>query len=372
MKFVSACVVVLVLGACAEAPSTLVVIKGSGCIIVTFLQFSPDGRELARACGFGPIEMFETATYKKARTFRLEIDHTPELQGFAYSPDGKTIATARGHSGAVIWNAADPGRAVPSDGQPLRPFYGVDEVCALEMPLHVLEPNTASSDKFGSVLAISYSRDSNLVFTTHPNGHLKIWNTSTWTLQRELVVSEKGNRALSSVLTISPDGETFVIGDESGVLHYRSLAANAELRTLRPLDGTSRVASLLFSPDGKTLVATYRGAKVIDGSAIIWNTTDWTVHTESTYTSAAFSQDGKLLALGGPDIELIDTDSRRELRAIDLPQFTKAEVLPDAANDPDAAEKIPCSVQALAFSPDGKTLAVGCFEGTLRILKLVP
>jgi hypothetical protein len=50
---------------------------------VVFLEFSPDGRELARGCAFGPIEMFETADYKKARTFRPEIDYTPELTGFA-------------------------------------------------------------------------------------------------------------------------------------------------------------------------------------------------------------------------------------------------------------------------------------------------
>ena len=118
MKLDTAFLAVLLSGAFAQTSNAPLVVKGEGCFIVMFLEFSPDGGELARVCGFGPIEMFDTAAYKKARTFRPEIDYTPELTGFDYSPDGTTIATARGHSGAVIWNAADPGRPVPPDGKP--------------------------------------------------------------------------------------------------------------------------------------------------------------------------------------------------------------------------------------------------------------
>ena len=42
---------------------------------------------------------------------------------------------------------------------------------------------------------------------------------------------------------------------------------------------------------------------------------------ESGYISAAFSKDGKLLALGGRrDIKLIDPDSREQIRDIELPE----------------------------------------------------
>jgi WD40 repeat protein len=313
--------------------------------------------------------MFDTATYRKARTFRPEIDHTPELTGFDYSPDGTTIATARGHSGAFIWNAADPGRPVPPDGKPLRPFFGVDEVYALEKPLHVLEPR-GSPDEFASVLSIKYSPDGKLVFTTHHDGHMKIWSTSTWTLQRELMVSEKGNSALFAVLAISPDGESLVVGDESGVLHYRSLAANSELRTLRSPDGTHRITGLQFSPNGKLLVATYAGKRAADASAVLWNTDNWTTQTITGYGSSVFSRDSQLLALGGADIIVIDPRSRKELLRISLPPSTKAEVLPNSAIRSDAKDKNSCLVSALAISPQNTTLAAGCFEGTLLVLKL--
>ena len=368
MKLVTAFLALLLSGGFAQTSTAPLVVQGEGCFMVAFLEFSPDGGELARGCSFGPIEMFDTASYKKARTFLPEIDHTPELTGFDYSPDGTTIATARGHSGAVIWKAADPGRPVPPDGKPLRPFFGVDEVYALEKPLHVLEPS-GSRDEFASVLSIKYSPDNKLVFTTHHNGHMKIWSTGTWTLQRELVVSEKGNRALFAV-AISPDGQFFVVGDESGVLHYRSLVANSELRTLRSPDRTRRLTGLEFSPNGKVLVATYEGKTALDASAVLWNTGDWTEQTVGGYGSAAFSRDSQLLALGGTDIRLIDPSSRKELRSISLPPSTKAEVSPNSAVRSDANYKNPCLVLALAFSPQSTTLAAGCFDGTLRVLEV--
>jgi WD40 repeat protein len=334
-----------------------------------FLQFSPDGSELAQACGFAAIEMLETADYRKARTFRPEIDYTPELTGFDYSPDGKTMATARGHSGAQIWDAADPGKPVlPPDGKPLKPFYGVDELYALDKPLHVLQPPTGWSDEFARVNSINYTPDGKLLLTTHLSGHLKIWDTSTWALQRELVVSEKGNSALFSVLAIAPDSKSFIIGDDKGVLHLWSFNSKSEIRAIRSPNGLERIVHLAFSPDGKTLIAIHGGKTLKDGTAVVWNTTDWTAHTVGGRTTAAFSRDGQLLALGGTDIKLFDSGSGKELRTIQVPVFSMAEIL-SSWDRTDTGEKRPCVVSALAFSPAGDTLAFGCFT-TLHIMKL--
>ena len=92
---------------------------------------------------------------------------------------------------------------------------------------------------------------------------------------------------------------------------------------------------------------------------------------ESRYASAAFSQDGKLLALGGPHIKLIEPNSRKQIRDIELPEMTLGEVSRDFVNEPNAKEgENRVSVFALAFSPDGHTLAAGCTEGTVRLVKI--
>jgi len=108
-------------------------------------------------------------------------------------------------------------------------------------------------------------------------------------------VSDKGSSALFSVLAIAPDSRSFVVGDQDGVLHVWNLDSKSETRAVSSPDVTGKmVVELVFSADGKILVAIHRGKKLTDGTAVVWNTTDWTSHTLSGYTAAAFSRDGRL------------------------------------------------------------------------------
>ena len=109
-----------------------------------------------------------------------------------------------------------------------------------------------------------------------------------------------------------------------------------------------------------------------DRETVLWSTGDWAAQTISGYGSAAFSCDSQLLALGGTDIKLIDPSSRKELRTIELPALAQAGASPGLATHSEPKDRIPCIVSALATSLDNATLAVGCPEGTLRILKLQP
>jgi len=153
MKFVSAFLAVFVSGALAQTSSAPLIIKaGSGPVM--FLRFSPNGGELARICAFGPVAMFDTTSYRRARTFLPEIEHTPELTGFAYSPDGTKIATAEGYRGARVWNAADPGKPIPKE----QSILVVDELYVLDTPLRVLQaPIRGDSNLY--VLQTGFSPD---------------------------------------------------------------------------------------------------------------------------------------------------------------------------------------------------------------------
>jgi len=238
---------------------------------------------------------------------------------------------------------------MPPDAKPLRLFYGADEVYALEKPLHVLQPPDPPGDDFASVLSVHYSPDSRLIFTTHVSGHMnrlvyKYLDTTEGTRGER----KRKRRSLFSHSDFSRPRVLRNRGRRRRAA-YRSLAANSELRTLHPPNVTGVVKSLRFSPDGKMLVAIYQGKRLADSSTVLWNTVSWTSKTIGGYGSAAFSRDSQMLALGGPEIKL-----------------------PNYANRPDAKAKTPCDVTALTFSPDGKMLAAGCFEGTLRILRLTP
>ena len=295
MKLLSS-LLALALSVSAQTTSTPVVIKGEACPVVALLWFSPDGGELARACAFGPFQLFEIATYDKSRTFRSEVDYTPALKSFAFSPDGRTMATA-GYKGVLIWKTDDPGKPVLL-GKPLKPFFGVDEVYALDKPLHVLEPPLPSSDEFASVLSVDYPPDGKFILTKHHNGQVKIWNASTWTLHSELTVGVKGNSILFTALAIAPDSKSFVIGDENGLLHIWNLDSKSEIRTVPSPGGLVHIAYLTFSPDGKTLVAIHQGKTFRDAVAMLWNTADWTAISMPGYGAAAFSPAGCWLLAG--------------------------------------------------------------------------
>jgi WD40 repeat protein len=316
VKFASTFLTVFVFGALAQTPSAPVVVKDE-CTWVLSLGFSPNGGELARFCFGYAVALYDTTNYRRARTFLTETEHTPELLGFAYSPDGTAIVTVQGGYGVLVWNAADPGKLIPKEESILvkeKSILVVDELYALDAPLRVLEARPRGNDTL-NVLGIGFSPDGKLLITTYRNDRVKVWNTSSWTVERELIAgpdqkvdalwtgfSPDGKHLLTmhpnghvkvwntsswiveAELTVTdsrltaaafaPDSKTVMIADENGVLHHWSLATKAEIRTLRTLEGLRKgvpVSGLEFSPDGETLVATTMMAA---RPVVIWNATD--------------------------------------------------------------------------------------------------
>lgn len=333
----------------AQTSTATAVIK-NGMGPVAFLRFSPDGQELARICQFGPVALFSTNSYNKLRTFSIG------MRMVAYSSDGTRIATAEGTDGARVWDAALPGKRLPSS-----PAVGVEEVYLLDTPLQVLQ--APSRDAMVRVFWTEFSPDGSRLITTHANGHVKVFNTSSWAVEDDLMLTESEVRAAA----LSPDGKTLVIGDVGGLLHVWSVEQKVEIkRTSTP----GAILAIAFAADGRTFVTVHRGPSL--SVVLIWDTTSKVPDERSGFISATFSKDGTILALGGSHIELIDPTSRKQLRIIELPEMTLREANQQFENQPGADVRIPVSITALAFSPDGRTLAAGLRDGTVRLLKINP
>ncbi|MEH2025364.1 nSTAND1 domain-containing NTPase, partial [Nostoc sp.] len=67
------------------------------------VAFSPDGKTIASASGDNTVKLWNAATGKEITTLN---GHSNYVYSVAFSPDGKTIASASGDNTVKLWNAA--------------------------------------------------------------------------------------------------------------------------------------------------------------------------------------------------------------------------------------------------------------------------
>jgi len=153
----------------------------------------------------------------------------------------------------------------------------------------------------------------------------------------------KGHTGIVASVAFSPDGKTFASGSYDNTIILWDSVTGKQLQQLKGHD--SYVASVAFSLDGQTLAS---GGW--DKTIILWDTATGKQlqqlkgHT-SYINSVAFSPDGKALASGSLDKTIIlwDTATGKQINQL---TYTSG-------------------VNSVAFSPDGKTLASGGDDKTI-------
>jgi RNA polymerase sigma factor (sigma-70 family) len=344
---------------------------------------APDGKTLATAGDGRVVRLWDPETGKESG--RLEGAGEP-THSLSFTPDGKTLAAAAGSS-ILLWDVKTGKQILPAEGHhgELRAvaFSPAAALLASAGDDHAIVLWDATTGKEvrrlaghgGRVAALAFSPDGKLLASggDENDATVRVWNVASG---KELARFE-GHRCVGR-LSFAPDGRTLTSAD----------ARDAVVRTWRVIgpdgavvDGGKPVgefkvndigeSGMAVSPDGKLLAAADDPRGLINQPSPIhlWDRATGKElrqlegHIgEGPIRGLAFSPDGKLLASAGTgpgdqSIRLWDVESGKELRrfakSVDEPALRTRAARYAAAK----FRRFAGSVDVLAFSPDGKTLA---------------
>ncbi|MEN6311304.1 MAG: WD40 repeat domain-containing protein, partial [Acidobacteriota bacterium] len=295
--------------------------------VVGSLAYNPEGNILAAGGGDGTIYLFDASTRQLIRA--LAGDSNPVAM-ICFSPDGKRLISCDNDNRLKLWDLAS-GRT--------------------------LAENVAGASSFGSrtVRRLDWSTDGETILTVRED-EVRLWKTEDLKSVRTLKVKEKyeyrsSQKGLGMIVrsdtvpvidaVFGGYGKKIVAEYADGTLRTWDIRSGKQIRRAR-LGGS--LGPFLFSSDGITILASTREAgrsrlKILDA--------------ESGKERASFDPE----RLGIIHDFVISPDGKHAAGALGEPL-----VLVWAIGDPKPLHVVEMGAHgfsALAFSPDGKTLAAG-------------
>jgi WD40 repeat protein len=302
------------------------------------LAFSPDGKVLAAGAAKGTF-LYDPNTGKVGRT--LDAVAT----SLDWSADGTRLATASPDATLRLWNAAD-GTLVHKVGAYATSVHllsgdaGVlaGDTAALATYIWVDGKRTAHHDITGAMPPIW--NPGRPIVTGVTTTSLSLWDPATGHLRHKL----DGHKAAIAAFVYSPDGKAIATASHDKTVRVWDTAGGSLTHTLDKHAGP--VLSVAWSPDGKEIATGGQDKKIIVWDAKSGEMAHTLTESAAEVTCLAFSPGGSTLAAGGQDGKVF-TYSRTGWKA------AKPLTTPNQT-----------SALSLAWTADGKTLAVGDINGT--------
>jgi WD40 repeat protein len=202
--------------------------------------------------------------------------------------------------------------------------------------------------------AVAVSPDGKLIAsggTGSDGGVIKLWNSAT----RQEIAMLTGHGGTVQAVAFSKDGRLLASGEMYSIVKIWDVASKKELATLK--GHTGGVNGVAFSPDGKTVASASTDQKII-----LWDSGSGAARStlsghKAKIVGVAYSADGKRLASADEIGTMIiwDVPTGKQLKAIRaVDKDYRGEVVAQRAN-------------CMAFSPDGKRVAAGIEDQSVRV-----
>jgi WD40 repeat protein/serine/threonine protein kinase len=345
------------------------------------VDFSPDGRLLAAGSWTGVLRVWDAETGDLLRT--REGDGRT-MSAAKFSRDGRRLATASFDRLVKLWDVAklldatnrdEPrawhahdcivlGLAFSRDGQRLATIGGEDKTVKLWDPLSGREIREIlklqGHTYFGS--CVVFSPDGQRLASSGWDGTIRIWDASPASAGQELLTLRHDDEVWG--VAISPDGKCIASASFDRTMRLWDAATGAPL--YRPLSQRSQVYLVAFSRDGKRLASISR-----DKTASIWDPTTGQqlreLHTPNDHLyGVTFSPDGQYLLVvdvGGKHVKKGENHAIAVWDANAVQAEPKVMGIVGRHGEP---------TWCLKFSPDGKLLASGSNDGTVKLWRWDP
>ena len=328
----------------------------------TAIAFSPDGGTLAYSrctqfsqgsCTLDRILLWDVASTKP--TSQLLTNQPSLAVDLAFSPDGKLLATSNEDGTVSLWDIASKN---------LTTHITTGDVDSARGTVAEAENTGVRQEE-----DLAFSPSGKVLATTSSSGAVLLWNVASGKSIGSPLVSPGG---AVQQLAFSPDGKTLAASSDDRSIRLWDATTGSLLN--QPLVGhIQNIVNLAFSPGGTMLASIDRG-----GTILLWNmaaasllsqrlqSTKTAQNSESELlSSVVFSPDGKGILAGNGTGQVILRDAQTGQLLDTLDATLDPLNLPQNITGGPPFDSNALTIENLAFSPDGRTLAAGRFDGTV-------